>query len=1489
MLSLSFDIAAAVAIEAYGLPPAVTQPLAPVAMRRGVLSAPIDLAAGFSGLPPLRFTAEGLPEGLRIGADGRLAGSPVALAQAAAAVVVATDPRGRTVSVPLTVTVYDAPVAFGETDWTLADALTGDGVIVDLRAMPDDCGAAITACEFSVDGGPWRSLGDGAATGQRRLDGLVTGVAVRVTVRAVNVHGAGAPSASKTVTPTGAPSAFVDADWTLADAASPGADRVSLTAHALPVSQGAAISAFEWRVMEGAVWSAPRQITPSTTVFALAVAPSVPATVQIRAVNAAGAGPWSSSRSAFPHAEAPPLFGSGTPAGPVLNPRPDDPGGAGWVSAGAAVTSVPWPGATPARVASTDWWRRRCTPVVAVEAGQTYLAAAVVRRDAGDSARLFLSDSAGGRFARATFDFAAMTATADKTQLSGAEKLPADVRALPIEDLGRGFYRVSALFTPLQPAPAAGLGWTFAIGNKVASGSTAAVQVFSFGVALSTLSLDARIMDAVAPTLEDRLTWLGPDRVVVDVMSDDIIVPGAREGAPAGGDGYLVYMAADAARPMTQLHGARVRRTNATAFHTPSEAAPAAHAPAAWAVIAGGTPVAVTAVHRLSLGSRETRVRAADATAAHGSEPFAYRHRAVLTLAAPVAPGAAVAVTPPGGAPIVGAWSAAALSEAICVSHLGYHPSQQKVAAVWTWFAATAADPAVPANNLSAASIAGAGTAWRLVDADSGAQAAAGTLTWEQGAAVASVLPLATGGTQDQFDTGGPVLLADFSAVATPGHYRLEVEGVGSSVPFRIRQGVDADLVRVTTKAGYVLRRRSAADPRHFPAARPYGDVTRESCAWPHMEARLPILGTSEGPGSGYDKHQFFFESQPYITAVSVAGDGRVTLTLDGDPTAGVLAHTPGPAGGWASGTKVLIVDANSDATGPQIPALSHKIWTVEKVSGDATHRQYILRTADGAAYVNGTGWPAFALRGGRAQRCYIGRLFERVDYGHRDAADLDSRAQHLDMVRAAAALAYFSQRFRTIKAGIPETTGPAVYVLRDRRGAGSDQTVTIPASASDAVKEWCWTLAHFASLQRADGAVHGGAEISRYQLYGGSSYALSPDAVPFVYAPDPFAAWQFAGAAALLAHVLPIICPDDDFTQGVHKTTIDVLRERAGRAFAWAEANRAAYSALPQGVGGAPVSRDSDTRYRRARYAAAAAVALSHAGVAATRAAAEDVLHAERASLSRNTSWDPAVAVWVHACRKAGLAVPGSAVEAVLTALAGASGSWFSASLNRLDPDRAPEAHTHRFGGMLVANDPGMGSGTDGGGRRRSYYDDSVAAPLAALRYGPMAMAFWDDPSVMTAERKAVLRAIVDRETLFTEGGNPYGAPLISGLGPFPMRDIHWRDHRFLGGRSAPYVVAPGPFSSDGIRISRQWDEIRRHGRGGGYPAGRWNSGTAQSDDAATLPASFAEAKPIPGPLFFSDRGGFPLMTETIVHVPILTLMLSGGVRLWLHEEAPA
>ncbi|MEL7184399.1 MAG: glycoside hydrolase family 9 protein, partial [Pseudomonadota bacterium] len=117
---------------------------------------------------------------------------------------------------------------------------------------------------------------------------------------------------------------------------------------------------------------------------------------------------------------------------------------------------------------------------------------------------------------------------------------------------------------------------------------------------------------------------------------------------------------------------------------------------------------------------------------------------------------------------------------------------------------------------------------------------------------------------------------------------------------------------------------------------------------------------------------------------------------------------------------------------------------------------------------------------------------------GWHDAGDWDRRTQHLEAARN-------------------------MIELVEMTGAwGRDDTRNIPEQGDgipDILQEAIWGIEVFKRLQTDDGGIPGGIEQRDYQSFGGSSWAEGP--VIYAYAPDVWSSWEYAAAAAKVAHNL--------------------------------------------------------------------------------------------------------------------------------------------------------------------------------------------------------------------------------------------------------------------------------------------------------------------------------------------------------------------------------
>ncbi len=162
-----------------------------------------------TGISPISFSVQWLRNGTAIsGATGAAYVTQSAdIGQAVSAQVTLPDGTAELTSNTITVTDVAAPVitvpgAFGVGMWGLADqpSAGGDRLALTLSALPPSGGAAITALQYSLNGGAWLAL-TGIGTGVRTIT-VPAAAAADIRVRAVNAQGAGLASDTKSATPT---------------------------------------------------------------------------------------------------------------------------------------------------------------------------------------------------------------------------------------------------------------------------------------------------------------------------------------------------------------------------------------------------------------------------------------------------------------------------------------------------------------------------------------------------------------------------------------------------------------------------------------------------------------------------------------------------------------------------------------------------------------------------------------------------------------------------------------------------------------------------------------------------------------------------------------------------------------------------------------------------------------------------------------------------------------------------------------------------------------------------------------------------------------------------------------------------------------------------------------------------------------------------------------------------------------------------------------
>jgi Glycosyl hydrolase family 9/Cellulase N-terminal ig-like domain len=163
-----------------------------------------------------------------------------------------------------------------------------------------------------------------------------------------------------------------------------------------------------------------------------------------------------------------------------------------------------------------------------------------------------------------------------------------------------------------------------------------------------------------------------------------------------------------------------------------------------------------------------------------------------LTLASPIADGQAVAVTNPDGtiwpATVSFALTADPLrySPAIHVNQEGYVPSLPKKAVIGYYLGDMGEMPIAP-------------TSFSIIDVNTNAVVFQGVLTLRQDSGYETTpVPYQQ------------VYVADFTAFTTPGEYQLQVEGMGTSLPFLVNEGIAMSWVRTYALGMYEQRSGTA-------------------------------------------------------------------------------------------------------------------------------------------------------------------------------------------------------------------------------------------------------------------------------------------------------------------------------------------------------------------------------------------------------------------------------------------------------------------------------------------------------------------------------------------------------------------------------------------------------------------------------------------------------------------------------------------------------
>lgn len=195
------------------------------------------------------------------------------------------------------------PRAFVDANWSVATGSGSAELDITIASLPSNGGATITDVEYDVDAsGTWISLGATSGTTTVTMAAASTSYAIRL--RAVNSVGNGLTGNSESATSGSAaataPSAFVDANWSVATGS--GANELDITIASLPANGGATITDVEYDVDGGGSWTSLAATSGTITVTMAAASTSYD--IRLRAVNSVGSGAAGNTESATSGASA---------------------------------------------------------------------------------------------------------------------------------------------------------------------------------------------------------------------------------------------------------------------------------------------------------------------------------------------------------------------------------------------------------------------------------------------------------------------------------------------------------------------------------------------------------------------------------------------------------------------------------------------------------------------------------------------------------------------------------------------------------------------------------------------------------------------------------------------------------------------------------------------------------------------------------------------------------------------------------------------------------------------------------------------------------------------------------------------------------------------------------------------------------------------------------------------------------------------------------
>ncbi len=903
-----------------------------------------------------------------------------------------------------------------------------------------------------------------------------------------------------------------------------------------------------------------------------------------------------------------------------------------------------------------------------------------------------------------------------------------------------------------------------------------------FAVAAPALITSDILTTLAAPVQQPRIYMAGAQHVVVDVH-DASLTYGQLVDASSTLPGATVYRLADRDQPRKQTWGAR---TNIepwwTGFNTPegtagematvtaadpdrtanfnpienaqsnngtvaenATATPVAGMVASnWTVkINSGSAVAPSDVWRWSAMEQATR-----SSATNFPQVMRHRHRITLRLPSAVSAGDTVTVTFTAGgvtAELSCVAGATTPSDLIGVSQAGYEAAAPKTAILGQWLGARPSsyvnDAAAALQNVSTNDTTGTPSNWTLRNVDTGASAASGAWVAQAGGDSVTL----DGGLVHT--TGATVWLADFSAVTTPGRYRLEQPNVGCSPVFEVRAGILRDVARVIANSLTLTRRDQTQNWTGSHWRQPGYDA--RNLRWNHLRSAIRQQNTDEGPGGGAgraDKYKTL-NNDPTMRVLSVAGSPNATIVMATDQD-------------WTVGTS--IGTANLSGSDPTWWGRSYTIQS----RVDA--RTFVINAAAPASGIGplGAGDP-LSLTDIRADAGTSQARAARTIIpfgGWRDAADADHRAQHGQAARQLILAALASTAMRTATLNQPEADGYS----RTLRLLGTGTTFQAPAGMSHFLREAAWHADAFTDLQLADGWVRGGAELSDYlnTSEGGTGLAIPARIASYVYAPEAYATWEHCATAAMMAFAL----------DRQHPGNLLADRYRTSAIAAWAQCSSAAADAEL-----AADNRSSAVNALRLMAPLCLWLMTPGSGGNAYR----DEFYARLDAETNAIAMAEPLALWFWALTASVIPDPGG----------GRIATWASRARTVGLNMAVGAANVRPFAGMwLIA-----GSGDDANNGR---FSNSLAVPNRSAERG--LMCWFASAHMSTTDRDAV-RAIVGpfamREMLYGLGANPSGATTISGLGARPAPSFVYRDYEALGAEVVPHgLPAFGPVSQAGF-----------------------------------------------------------------------------------------